>query len=248
MNNSQNILNSSKKFLPLNHESLPRVSVEKENIKLSKFESNSIKNAKLLKLPNNAESFIRITTSIFPESNENSLNENKSGLNLFPNKLKNIQINKLKNENMLSKMFDKIKYVKRFKRPTPHSKREKIFKKYNFLNQMNHCNTKFKIVHIFHNLSNKWKSLLENYLERVFLMHLHLRHIKDFSDLMSNRHVLYESIQNPDILLERFTLGNNVIKNFCKGFVSFILMFHDDLVKHNFITIRSANSFSKKVD
>lgn len=241
MKNSKNISNTPVKILSLNQKCLSNLHIKKKNVNFPKLELNLITKSKPFEQNINSESFTRITTSTLLDSDENVPNEKGPESSIISKSMIELVKNKLENKEILSKMFEKIKFVTRFKKPTTHSKRMKILKKYNFLNQMSQCNTKFKMVQILHNSSHKWKCLLKNYLERVFLMHLHLRNIKDFSDLMSNREVLYKSITNPDILLVRFTLGNNVIKNFSKGFVNFVIMFHDDLIKQNFITNQLSN-------
>lgn len=107
--------------------------------------------------------------------------------------------------------------------------RKKLLEKYSGLWKVFQCKSKNKFIEILRGLEKYIRRLLKDYLRHHFLFHLHLRQIKDISGLMKNRQMIFEAIDDPEILDSNCTFSNNLIKNFCKGFVNFVLIFYEDL-------------------
>jgi hypothetical protein len=72
-------------------------------------------------------------------------------------------------------------------------------------------------------------------MERCFLVHLHLRQIKDFYELMQHRQNIYDALEDPESLEQGVNFANNLVKNFCKGLVNFIVMFFEELIECNML-------------
>lgn len=248
MNKSHSRSFSRIKNLPSNPKSIDEPQMPVSNINLSKFKFSLKKNSKLFKHNNNTEPFMRVITSTMLVSNDSILEEEQEQdqSSIITQSMTESHGTKMNMNVRIKNIFEKIKFAKSQRRSIPHAIKYNILRKHIFLARINKCNTKSQLVHILFDLSLIWKSLLKNYLEKVFLMHLHLRHIKDFSDLMSHRQLLYQAIDTPNILLKRFSLGNNVIKNFCKGFVSFVFMFYEELVKYNFLPTKTHNLITSR--
>lgn len=98
-----------------------------------------------------------------------------------------------------------------------------------------HCTSKYQLRNILSGLSMKNKNLLREYMRKCFIFHLHVRPISNISELLKQRRVIYESIGNPDVLCGNKSFANNLIKNFCKGVVNFIVLFYRDLVSRNLL-------------
>jgi hypothetical protein len=205
----------------------------------SQFKFKSIKNSKLFKENNSPEPLVRVITKTMLTMDQLTSEENKLQDSIQAKQIVEFNSNKFKRKEMVNKMFGQMEYVRSLRNPIPHSMKYSILCKYSSLNDMYHCDSKSQLVHILSDLSPVWKSLLKRYLERAFLKHLFLRPLRNSSELMIHRQLLYESISNPGLLLKRFSLGNNVIKNFCKGFISFVFMFYEDLLKHKYLPIQS---------
>ena len=143
----------------------------------------------------------------------------------------------------------KIKKLKHLRKNIMREEKKKILLKYPLLNRFSKCNSKVGLIRIFHNLSEKWKRLIKMYMERCFITHLHIRQMKDFSELMSQRQNIYEALDYPELLISKINFGNNLVKNFCKGLTNFVVMFLDELIKEGFIKrsrlIKVDNKFNK---
>ena len=133
-------------------------------------------------------------------------------------------------------LFQKLKtFIPKINRKT----RKEILKNYPPLNKMFYCTSKYQFRNILFELSPKYKKLLREYISKCFIYHLHMRPINDISQLMKQRKLIYEAVSNPELLNGNKSLANNLIKNFCKGIVNFIVLFYDDLVKKGFLPIKN---------
>jgi hypothetical protein len=66
-------------------------------------------------------------------------------------------------------------------------------------------------------------------MEHYYIIHLHVRQIKQFSKLMNYRWLFYEAIDDPGVFKSNTSVGNNIIKNYCKGVVNFVCLFRHEL-------------------
>ena len=108
-------------------------------------------------------------------------------------------------------------------------KRRMLLEKYPILTRIFNCNSKNELINILFAMPSEWKQFMKLYLEKFFIMHLHLRQIKEFSKLMAHRNYIYEAIRDPEILRGNMSFANNLVKNFCKGLVNFVVLFYDNL-------------------
>lgn len=129
-----------------------------------------------------------------------------------------------------------IEILKEFRPITSRNKRRQILKSHSVIERISKCNSKVELVKIFSELTSKWKRLIKNYMERCFLIHLHLRQIKDFSELMQQRQNIYDALDDPFILEDRVRLANNLVKNFCKGLTSFLVIFYQQLTRDGWLS------------
>lgn len=129
-----------------------------------------------------------------------------------------------------------IKNLKMFRPITSRNERRKIINSHSVIERISKCNSKIELFRIFSGLSVKWKQLIKHYLERCFLIHLHLRQIKDFSELMQQRQNIYDAVDDPLILEDRVRLANNLVKNFCKGFTNFVVIFYKQLKRDDWLS------------
>ena len=136
---------------------------------------------------------------------------------------------KIHNFNLKNNQYSKFNFC--IKRKT----RKYVIEKYLTLNKILFCNSKNDLIKIINSLNLKWKKLIRNYISGFFLYHLHIRQVKDVPLLMKNRECFYKSITTPEILKKNTKLTNNIIKNFCKGFVNYILIFFQSLLKSNLL-------------
>ena len=109
--------------------------------------------------------------------------------------------------------------------------RKHILRKYPSLKKLFHCTSKYQLRNILFELPSDIKKILQRYMQQCFIFHLHIRPISDINQLLKQRKVIYEAISNPDVLNGNKSFGNNLIKNFCKGVVNFVVTFYHDLVK-----------------
>lgn len=116
------------------------------------------------------------------------------------------------------------------------SKRTRVLYEYPILRKIAECNAKLQLVKIFHTLSTKWKRLIRAYLEKSFVMHLHLRQIKNIRELLRHRQNIYDALEDPEILNNKVNFGNNLVKNFCKGLANFVIRFVDELVRDGLLS------------
>lgn len=215
-NNDENDTNIVRIIIPISNEENNDNS-NKPSLKLSAQSEHNVKeNSKIeVKLSNPSREF----------SSEENLIEDESSFNPLQKKTKIFIKNK----------SQQLKQLKMLRRITNRKKRRKILMQYPLMSRFSSCNSKIELVRIFQNLSVKWKRLIKMYMERSFLMHLHIRQIKDFSELMAQRQNIYDSLDEPEILILKVNFGNNLVKNFCKGLTNFVVMFYEDLLEQGFI-------------
>ena len=125
--------------------------------------------------------------------------------------------------------------IKKFRKITNRKTRRQVLRKYPTLLSLSKCNSKLSMVKIYETLSPKWKRLLRIYMSKSFILHLHIRQIRDFSLLFRQRHALYKAIDSPSVLMESINFSNNLVKNFCKGFTNFVVMFFEDISNNNLL-------------
>ena len=111
------------------------------------------------------------------------------------------------------------------------AQRKKALEKSPLLMRIYHCNSKTQLKHIFDNLPEQWRKLLRNYLSSFFLYHVSIRSMKNSSVFISFRQVFYDALDDSSILDSHHKLQNNIVKNFCKGIVNFMVFFGHDLDK-----------------
>lgn len=180
------------------------------------------------------------------ENSENSvthINKNKKSEKKIHGCLQNLnKITIFKNTKNISDNQNKIDF-KHFRKVTNRKKRKSLKRKYPFINLLSKCNSKIKMFHIFKEISSEWKSFLKLYLTNWFILHLHVRQIKNISDLMKHRQNIFNSLDDPELLITKLNFSNNLIKNFFKGISNFFVMFYDELVE--FFMIPGLNQNSK---
>ena len=132
---------------------------------------------------------------------------------------------------LVANRHQEIERLKIFRPIMSRNKRRKILRAYSMIKRISKCNSKMELTKIFTSLNSKWKKLIKKYMENCFLIHLHLRQIKDFSELMQHRQNIYDALDDPAILDQRVNFANNLVKNFCKGFVNFVVMFLENLIE-----------------
>ena len=153
---------------------------------------------------------------------------------------------KMKTSYLIKNRQKKIEKLKCYRPIMSRTKRRKIIKVYPMIKRISKCNSKIELIRIFTSLTKKWKKLIKKYMERCFLIHLHLRQIKDFSELMFHRQNIYDALEDPIILESRVNFANNLVKNFCKGLTNYIVMFFDELIETGFIDKKDLNPSCKK--
>lgn len=139
---------------------------------------------------------------------------------------------------------DGIKKLRPLRGTINRKMRTRVLHQYPILKKIAKCNAKMQLVKIFSSLSRRWKKLIRCYLERCFLMHLHLRQIKQIGELMRNRQNIYDALEDPELLNNQVNFGNNLVKNFCKGLANFVIRFVNELVSEGMLS-QPRKSFSK---
>lgn len=125
--------------------------------------------------------------------------------------------------------------------------RKSILKKYPDLRRLFYCTSKYQLRNILSGLCGDLRRLLREYMRKCFIFHLHVRPISNISELLKQRTVIFEAISNPNVLCGNKSFANNLIKNFCKGVVNFIVLFYHDLVSRNLIgPVRAGSSGSSR--
>lgn len=125
--------------------------------------------------------------------------------------------------------------MRRFRPIMNRFKRRLILNKYPPLARLFHCSSKNKFSEILTHLPETFKRLIREYIKRCFILHLHLRQIKEFKGLMARRQIILEVIDQPDLLKGNMNFANNLVKNFCKGVVNFVVLFHEELREEGFL-------------
>ena len=122
-----------------------------------------------------------------------------------------------------------------FRKITSRKQRQRVLRKYVFLQRFFNCKSKTQMVTLFMSIPESWKPFLTFYLSRCFVMHLLVRQIKKYQVLFRYRQTLLEALDNPDLIKNCLPFTSNLIKNFCKGLCNFVFMFYEDLVDNGFI-------------
>ena len=130
----------------------------------------------------------------------------------------------------------KLKHIKKLRKIMDRKKRSQILIDYPILLKISNCAAKIDFINILESLSQRWKKLFKFYMTKCFLIHLHIRQVKFTKELLLQRQNIYEAIDFPDSLNFKLSLKNNLIKNFCKGFVNFVILFFEDLINEEFIS------------
>ena len=135
--------------------------------------------------------------------------------------------------------------LKSFRPIMNRNRRKMLLQLYPILSKIFKCTSKYKFMQLISSLNLEYKQLMKTYLTKFFIVHLHLRQLKNISGLMAYRHIIYDSIDNPEILSTVSNNSNNLIKNFCKGLVNFVVIFYDDLIREKILP-KSTHSPLKK--
>lgn len=125
--------------------------------------------------------------------------------------------------------------IKKNRKITNRTTRNKIYRKYPFLKELSLCNSKNKMELIFTKMPEKWKSFFKFYMTNCFIKHLFIRQIKNCSGLFKKRELFFKAIDDPKIIRSNIHFGNNLIKNFCKGICNFVAMFFKELRRNHLI-------------
>lgn len=136
-------------------------------------------------------------------------------------------------DNLTVRRAEGLAHLKRFRPIMSRSRRRQVLQNHPELQRMFRCNSKVNLIQIFHAISTKMKKMIKLYLERGFLLHLHLRQLKNLSKLMAQRQCIYRAVDQPDVLKGNVNFANNLVKNFCKGVVNFVVLFYDDLKRND---------------
>ena len=107
--------------------------------------------------------------------------------------------------------------------------RKQVLKDYPILKKFYFCSSKGGLIKIINNLPTQWKTLIKMYLRRFFLIHVHLRKMKNESEFKSYRTLFYEMLNDTELLKKNNKINNNIVKNFSKGIVNFVLMYYNQL-------------------
>ena len=142
-----------------------------------------------------------------------------------------IGLEKFSTKHLISNRNDMIFQLKSFRPIMNRSKRKKLIKEYPMLSLVFKCNSKQTFINLILKMSSVFKNFVKIYLTKFFIRHLHLRQIKEITGLMAYRQTLYDAMDEPEILNTTSHSSNNLIKNFCKGLVNFVVIFYDDLIK-----------------
>ena len=135
---------------------------------------------------------------------------------------RSIKTNKIEANSTLDKFYVKELRINR-------TLRKEIIFNNKILKRLYTCNSKINLCHILDHLDETFKDLMRNYLKKFFIFHAHLRKMKNLKEFLSFRQCFFESIDDSSILKNNVLIQNNVIKNFCKGLLNYILIFYKDL-------------------
>jgi hypothetical protein len=137
------------------------------------------------------------------------------------------------NNNYNAKNKQNLIPVDKFKSLLPkatRAKRKQIFKSYPILKKLFYCTSKYQLQNILFELPFQFKVLLQEYMSKCFIFHVHMRPINNISQLLLQRNVIFNAIMDPQILNGNKSFANNLVKNFCKGMVTFLVLFYNQLV------------------
>ena len=182
---------------------------------------------------------------IIIEESQNVKNQDSENINNQNNQTPNAELESTgikristRTAHLIKNRQKNMENLKMFRPNFSRNKRKKILKIYPMLKRIACCNSKTELIKIFTNLSARWKKLVKKYMERCFLIHLHLRQIKNFSELMQQRQNIYDALDDPSILENGVNFANNLVKNFCKGITNFVVMFYDELKEYQLLEKR----------
>lgn len=138
-------------------------------------------------------------------------------------------------EELFLKRKAEIKQLSHYRKIVNRNTRAQLLQEHIHLKQISNCNSRVILSKIFQRINKKMKFLLEKYVKDWMIYHLHIRQIKQFGQLMRHRQILFESIEDPSLLIDGPVFENNLIKNFCKGFVHFVAMYKNELATNNLL-------------
>lgn len=154
-----------------------------------------------------------------------------------------IQNGKVDTKKLLISRDKGLLQMKPFRLKNSRNRRKTLLQKFPFLFRLFKCISKRELVRILHSLSEQNKRLLQAYMQHYFVIHLHVRQIKYFAKLMNHRHLFFQAIADPELLRTNTSVGNNIIKNFCKGIVNFVCVFQSQLVQSKLLDIQGDPGF-----
>lgn len=176
---------------------------------------------------------------------KNYPNENKNDLNITHLNIKKKKSNKSmilqsfprskEIEELFLKRKAEIKQLSHYRKIVNRNTRAQLLQENTHLKQISNCNSRVILSKIFQRINKKMKFLLEKYVKDWMIYHLHIRQIKQFDQLMRHRQILFESIEDPSLLIDGPVFENNLIKNFCKGFVHFVAMYKNELATNDLL-------------
>ena len=128
-----------------------------------------------------------------------------------------------------------IKFFRKFKPRMNNKKKKSLLQRCEILKKLSLIRTKDALINFFIFLNKSWKLFMKIYLKNFFLIHLFIRPLKNPFPLMRQRQFIYDSIDNPENFLSNIHFSTNIIKNFCKGVVNFVIIFYEDLERINLL-------------
>lgn len=129
-----------------------------------------------------------------------------------------------------------IEKLKKYRPRMNQKKRRIILRLHPWFSRLFNCSSKTNLISVLSVLPGPYRNFVKLYLRRFFLMHVHLRQIKNLFQLMSHRQSIYNAVDQPEILRGNMKFKNNMVKNFCKGVVNFVVLFYEDLQEIHFLS------------
>lgn len=126
--------------------------------------------------------------------------------------------------------------LKKYRPRMNQKKRKVILQLHPWFFRIFNCSSKASLILVLSQLPGPYKDFVKLYLRRFFLMHVHLRQIKNLFQLMSHRQSIYNAVDQPEILRGNMKFKNNMVKNFCKGVVNFVVLFYEELQDMHFLS------------
>lgn len=122
-------------------------------------------------------------------------------------------------------------------------RRQYLLVKNNHLQKIYYSTSKHKFIKILMELPQKYKMFLKKYLRDWFIFHIHMRPIENIRKVLAKRTVLYDAIDDPRILKSKKGFPNNLIKNFSRGVVNFIVIYENELAANKIFIMNSPKNF-----